>query len=32
MSSMIFSDPSITTNREKLKQEVKKFIVWKNYI
>jgi hypothetical protein len=27
MSSMIFSDPSITTNREKLKQEVKKFIV-----
>lgn len=26
MSSMIFSDPSITTNREKLKQKVKKFI------
>ncbi|MEQ9231381.1 MAG: TerB family tellurite resistance protein [Cyclobacteriaceae bacterium] len=26
MSSMIYSDPSITTNREKLKQKVKKFI------
>ena len=27
MSSMIYSDPTITTNREKLKQKVKKFIV-----
>lgn len=26
MSSMIYSDPSITTDREKLKQKVKKFI------
>lgn len=26
MSSMIYSDPTITTNREKLKQKVKKFI------
>lgn len=26
MSSMIYSDPSITTDREKLKQKVKKFV------
>ncbi len=26
MSSMIYSDPTITTDREKLKQKVKKFI------
>lgn len=26
MSSVIYSDPTITTNREKLKQKVKKFI------
>lgn len=27
MSTMIYSDPKITTDREKLKQQVKKFIV-----
>ena len=32
MSSAIYSDPTITTDREKLKQKVKKFINWNTYI